>query len=350
MNISIISHGAHGGRGGIDQYIANLIDVLIYQRKIKSINLFTKKYVKLNNKKIKKFYSNNSINFLIIIILNIINIFKSKIIIISHINLIPYLIIPILLNKKVILLTYGLEIFGEKKNFIYKFIIKKINFFICMRNFTMKILKKKYNLQNKKFFLLPNCIKVKKFKILSKKKNKNVITVARLDSEEKYKGIDETLEAIALLKKINFYYFVVGDGNDKERLIQKTKNLKLTNNVIFLGKVSNNKRSKLFQNSSIISMPGSAKAHDTYPFRFVFLEAAEFGLKIIGSYPPIKSERNIEKKYINLNFVDPKNKKQILNTILKLQKQKTKLDKGYLNDYSFDIFKIKLNNILSKIY
>ena len=141
-------------------------------KKISSINLFTKKYVKFNNSKIKKFYSNNSINFLIILILNIINIFKSKIIIISHINLIPYLIIPILLNKKVILLTYGLEIFGEKKNFIYKFIIKKINFFICMRNFTMTILKKKYNLQNKKFFLLPNCIKVKKFKILSKKKIK----------------------------------------------------------------------------------------------------------------------------------------------------------------------------------
>ena len=33
MNISIISHGAHGGRGGIDQYIANLIDVLISKKK-----------------------------------------------------------------------------------------------------------------------------------------------------------------------------------------------------------------------------------------------------------------------------------------------------------------------------
>ena len=66
MKISIISHGAHGGRGGIDKYIANLIDALICQRKIKSINLFTKKYVKLNNNKIKKFYSNNSINFLLI--------------------------------------------------------------------------------------------------------------------------------------------------------------------------------------------------------------------------------------------------------------------------------------------
>ena len=51
-----------------------------------------------------------------------------------------------------------------------------------------------------------------------------------------------------------------------------------------------------------------------------------------------------------MNFVNPKNKKQILNTILKLQKQKTKLDKSYLNDYSFDVFKIKLNNIFSKIY
>ena len=58
-------------------------------------------------------------------------------------------------------------------------------------------------------------------------------------------------------------------------------------------------------------MPGSDKTFDTYPFRFVFLEAAEFGLKIIGSIPKL-SEKNYDKKYKNLNFVNPKKRKQIL--------------------------------------
>ena len=52
-------------------------------------------------------------------------------------------------------------------------------------------------------------------------KHKNIITIARLWSSEKFKGVDETLEALSLLKKINFLYFVVGDGDDKQRLIQK---------------------------------------------------------------------------------------------------------------------------------
>ena len=95
-----------------------------------------------------------------------------------------------------------------------------------------------------------------------------------------------------MLKKINFFYFIVGDGDDKQRLIQKAKKLNIINHVKFFGRVSNKKRDMLLANSSIISMPGTDKSFDTYPFRFVFLEAAEFGLKIIGSTP-----KNTEKRY-----------------------------------------------------
>jgi phosphatidyl-myo-inositol dimannoside synthase len=347
MNISIISHGAHGGRGGIDQYIANLIDVLISAKKIKCINLFTRNKVRLDNKKVSKIFDNNLLR---IIIFNFITILKSDIIMIGHINLIPYLLFAIIFNKKIILLSYGMEIWGEKKNVFYKLIIKRINYFICMRNYTLKKLKKIYDLKNKNFFLLPNCIKLKKLIPMNSKKNKNIITIARLDSGEKFKGIDETLEAIALLKKIDFTYYVVGDGNDKQRLIKKAKKLKINDNVKFFGKVSNLKRDKLFSKSSIITMPGSDKTFDTYPFRFAFLEAAEFGLKIIGSYPPEMKERNCEKKYTNIHFVNPKNKKEILYKIITLQKQKKKIDTKYLKDYSFKNFEEKFNNILSHIY
>ena len=186
------------------------------------------------------------------------------------------------------------------------------------------------------------------FRVLKKGGYKNIITIARLWSSEKYKGVDENLEALSLLKKINFYYFIVGDGDDKQRLIQKAKRLNIINNVKFFGKVSNKKRDRLLANSSIMSMPGTDKTFDTYPFRFAFLEAAEFGLKIIGSTPK-DTEKHYEKKYKNLYFVNPHNRKQILDKLLKLQKQKRQIDKKFLKDFSFDNFKNRLNNILSEI-
>ena len=63
--------------------------------------------------------------------------------------------------------------------------------------------------------------------------------------------------------------------------------------VKFFGKINDRKRDALLSKSKIIIMPGSDKTFDTYPFRFIFLEAAEFGLHIIGSYPPNKKRKII---------------------------------------------------------
>mgnify|MGYP000365527867 CR=1 FL=1 len=97
MKISIITHGAHGGLGGIDKYSAYVIDVLAKNKLVKSIDIFSKKIIKFNNKKTNKFFSGNNIGLLLLIFTNIINILKSNVIIINHINHVPLLLIPILL-------------------------------------------------------------------------------------------------------------------------------------------------------------------------------------------------------------------------------------------------------------
>ena len=349
MILTILGYGAHGGRGGIDLYVANLLESLIKNKNIKQINLYTKKKVYKKNRKIFFFNEENNFIFGLNIFKNIFKILRSDIILITHINLIIFLFIPIIFKKKIILFTYGLDIWGSKKNIIYKYLISKINYIISMRKYTMNIFKKKYSKKGKLFFLLPNCIKYKSYK-LNKYKNKNIISVARLDSSEKNKGIDETLEALAKLKGINFKYFVVGDGDDTHRLKIKSKKLSLDKKVFFLGKLSNRERDKIFQNSHIISMPGSAKNFDTYPMRFVFLEAAQYGLKILASNPVNYDERILENKYVNLNFVNPKKTSEITLMLKKLFGQKKYIDKKYLNDFSFNLFRKKINNIILKVY
>jgi len=349
MILTILGYGAHGGRGGIDLYVANVLESLIKNKKIKQIDLYTKKKVYKKNRKIFFFNEENNLIFGLNIFKNIFKILRSDIILITHINLIIFLFIPIIFKKKVIIFTYGLDIWGSKKNIIYKYLISKINYIISMRKYTMNIFKKKYSSKGKFFFLLPNCIEYKNYK-LNKYKNKNIISVARLDSSEKNKGIDETLEALSKLKGINFKYFVVGDGDDTQRLKTKSKKLSLDKKVFFLGKLSNSKRDKIFKNSHIISMPGSAKNFDTYPMRFVFLEAAQYGLKILASSPVNYDERILENKYVNLNFVNPKKISEITLMLKKLFGQKKYIDKKYLNDFSFNIFQKKINNIILKVY
>jgi hypothetical protein len=217
-----------------------------------------------------------------------------------------------------------------------------------MREFTKKKLIRKYELKKKIFFDLPNAIKFRNIKI-SKKKTNDLITVARLDSSEKYKGIDETLEVMAKMNKINFKYKIIGDGDDKMRLILKAKSLGCLKHVNFYGKISDKKRDILLKNSKIMIMPGSDKTYDTYPFRFIFLEAAEFGLYIIGSNPPEKKEKNLEKKYLTFNFVNPKDKNNIINLIKKLQKKNKIKDKNLFQDFSIKSFDKNLSKIIKKI-
>lgn len=66
--------------------------------------------------------------------------------------------------------------------------------------------------------------------------NNNFITVARLHWK---KGLIETLEALALLKKegLNFKYTIIGTGEDTERLQFAVYQLNLENEVFFKGKL-----------------------------------------------------------------------------------------------------------------
>jgi hypothetical protein len=349
MEVAFISHADRNGYGGIAKYSDHFILGLNQIKTIKKISVFSRTGAgDGDNEKVKNYFYKNKIILFLIANISLFVSSKIKIIFVSHINLLPCALLAIFNGKKVILLTYGLEIWGFKKNFIYRWIIKKINFFICMREYTKKILIKKYKLKNKFLFDLHNALEFRNFKI-NNKKTKDLITVARLDSSEKYKGIDETLEILSKFKKVNFKYHIVGDGDDKMRLMSKAKKLSCSKNIIFHGKVSDRKRNFLLNSSHIMVMPGSDTTFDTYPFRFSFLEAAEFGLHIIGSDPPSIKEKLYQNNYSSLNFIKPKNKQDFINLIQKLHRKKKKKDAKLQKDFSIKNFKSNLNNIIIQI-
>lgn len=72
---------------------------------------------------------------------------------------------------------------------------------------------------------------------LKPQKYLKIVTVARLHW---IKGLESTLESLALLKQkgIHFQYTIVGDGPEKERLQFLAYQLGLTDDIIFTGKLS----------------------------------------------------------------------------------------------------------------
>jgi colanic acid/amylovoran biosynthesis glycosyltransferase len=84
-------------------------------------------------------------------------------------------------------------------------------------------------------------------------KNNNkthIVTVARLHW---IKGLEYTLEALAILHKqgIDFHYTIIGDGSERERLLFAAYQLGLEKKVTFAGKLEPDEVKEYLENSSI---------------------------------------------------------------------------------------------------
>ena len=118
-------------------------------------------------------------------------------------------------------------------------------------------------------------------------KELRMLTVARLDKGERYKGHRLVLKALEQLKRCNglptdWQWRVVGEGNDRQSLEQESKRLGLKPWVRFLGGLSDDDLKQELRGCSLLLMPS---AYSVEPdgracgegFGIVYLEAAQAG-------------------------------------------------------------------------
>lgn len=153
--------------------------------------------------------------------------------------------------------------------------------------------------KNKEFLVIPNYINTNEIKEKLNEKcdididnNKvNIVTVGRLCHQ---KGIDIMLDNIKELSNTrkDFHLYIIGDGEAREELVEKTRMLELESFVTFLGNQKNpykyEKEMDLFYLSSRYEGQG-----------MVILEAKSVGLDVLipkhlEKYcPPIKGENDV---------------------------------------------------------
>jgi phosphatidylinositol alpha-1,6-mannosyltransferase len=127
------------------------------------------------------------------------------------------------------------------------------------------------------------------FHPMDESKTFEILTLGRLAGNERYKGHDLVLKALAILKSkgIEVKYHIVGVGPDQERLLRLAQDLNLSHQVIFHGYIPDSETDEVYAKSSAFVMPSHVSRHDTRiwsgeGFGLVYLEAAMHGLPIIA--------------------------------------------------------------------
>jgi phosphatidylinositol alpha-1,6-mannosyltransferase len=101
------------------------------------------------------------------------------------------------------------------------------------------------------------------------------------------KRFDLVIRALHKIKKknpeLNIKYFLIGEGEQHSYLKELSKDLKLNNEVEFLGKCNMTMRNKYYKLSDVFIMPSISTKSNIEGFGITFIEANYYKLPVIGT-------------------------------------------------------------------
>ena len=200
-------------------------------------------------------------------------------------------------------------------------------------------------------FVLPNAVHLEQYGIREKRRDlverhhlegkRVLLTVGRLDPDERSKGFDEVLEVLRELPE-DVVYMIAGGGNDFTRLQRKAVDLGVGKRVVFTGLFDEADKPDLYNLADVYVMPSRGEG-----FGFVFLEAMACGVPVIGS--KLDGGR-VALLHGELGLlVDPTNPAEIRAAILEaLARGRRRVPQG-LDYFSFEKFVARSRAIVAAI-
>lgn len=161
---------------------------------------------------------------------------------------------------------------------------------LAVSHYTRNRLLNEQNLDEKRVVVLPNTFEIEKFQITAKSlsllkryqlhaSQPTILTVARLDNSERYKGYDQILKALPKIRRHlpTVHYILVGQGGDRPRIEQMITELDVQDCVTLAGFVSDDELCDHYNLCDVFAMPSKGEG-----FGIVYLEALACGKPAVG--------------------------------------------------------------------
>jgi len=359
MRIIALLTDAFGGNGGIALFNRNLLTVLCQNPHCTQVvaipRLSPKLYGALPDKLtyITKGIS-RKINYFITVLQTVMRYGNFDLIICGHIHLVPIAyFLRLWLRKPVLLIIHGIEAWQPSRNQIINLCIRKIDAFIAVSQLTKKRYLNWTNLTDKKGFILPNAIALEKFTPGPKKKSllnhyglhgKLVLMTLGWIRSKENKGFDEVIDLLPELSRQtdNLVYMIVGEGDDKPRLMEKVIRLGMADRVIFTGFIAESEKADYYRLADAYVMPSRGEG-----FGFVFLEAMACGIPVVASKIDGGKEALLDGRLGIL--VNPRAPEEIRQGILDALKRPCGVVPEGIEYFSLSQFEKRLHTIIDQI-
>jgi len=277
---------------------------------------------------------------------------RFDLIVCGHLNLLPLAFLAKVLSRApLVLAIYGIEAWRPTPSRLVRKLVGRVDAYFSISDVTRRRFLEWASPRETEGHLLPNAIHLERYGAGPKNPElirryglagKSVLlTVGRLASSERSKGIDEVLESMPDLPR-DISYLVVGDGNDRQRLTDKANALGLADRVIFAGYVPEGEKADHFRIADVFVMPSRGEG-----FGFVFLEAMACGVPVIGS--TLDGSREALRDGLLGRLVDPGNRAELLAAVRQALASTERTVPEGLSHFSFAQFEARVHQLVSRI-
>lgn len=276
-------------------------------------------------------------------------------IICGHANLLPLAVLAAARFRAPLLLVgYGVEVWRPRGRMFERRLLRRVDWFVAISEVTLDRFLAWAPVSREQTAIVPPSVDASRFgpgpkpRALVERYGLEgrvvLLTLARLSSAERYKGIDEVLELLPELAQHvpDVAYLIVGDGDDRERLAAKAARLGVAGRVVFAGHVSDSEKAEHYRVADAFVMPGRGEG-----FGIVYLEAAACGIPVVASRLDASREavRNGELGAV----VDPNDGAELRNAILAALSTRERSVPAGLEYFSVGRFRQRWHAVLARL-
>lgn len=210
-----------------------------------------------------------------------------ELLLVGHVNYAPLGSMLKLIQPR---LRFGVILYGidawQQLTGLRRRALLKADFLISISEYTKQRAIESNGLDGSRIHLLPNALEWTHHQLLGAPSEYRdtgstcLLSVCRLQKNERYKGVDKVIEALPQVARIvrNVQYIVVGGGTDLERHEQLAHQLGVQDRVHFMGFISDEALQAHYRKCDLFVMPSAGEG-----FGFVFLEAMRYSKAILAA-------------------------------------------------------------------